>query len=178
MAKHNNKLFFWLSLIFGFVMGVVMILFFGSGSAHAQTNQRVTPTNPCALYASLQNSPSNKVVKVQVLGSQNGVVGVMVLGLPRKVNATLNGMDISRLKSDSRQIVCGAKAVGELSSYDLRSTNMDAGYFQIQADHLSDGQSVTISNRQLKLRLSLLDQELPHQTTPCVQQHFNYDNSD
>ena len=42
MAKHNNKLFFWLSLIFGFVMGVVMILFFGSGSAHAQTNQRVT----------------------------------------------------------------------------------------------------------------------------------------
>ena len=27
MAKHNNKLFFWLSLIFGFVMGVVIILF-------------------------------------------------------------------------------------------------------------------------------------------------------
>lgn len=124
------------------LMALLAVTFFSS--AYGQALQRTYPTNLCALYASLKNDASNKVVKVEVLGNQNGVVGVMILGLPRRVNATLNGIDVSRLKSDSRQIVCGRVAIGELSSYDLRSSKMDAGYFQIQADTLQDGMSVSI----------------------------------
>ncbi len=100
--------------------------------------------DPCAMFYSLRKDRSYDVVKVQVLGVQNGVAGVMILGLPKRVNITLNGMDVSHLKSDSRPIQCGREQVGELSSYDLRSLNIDAGYFEVQAGNLSDALSVQI----------------------------------
>lgn len=115
-------------------------------SAYAHNSQRVNPTNPCSLYAQLKNGPTNKALKVQVLGNQNGIVGVMILGLPKRVNATLNGIDVANLTTDQRQIICGREAVGELRSYDLRTSRMDAGYFQIQADTLVDGMSVSINH--------------------------------
>ena len=100
--------------------------------------------DPCALFYSLKKDASYDVVKVQVLGVQNGVAGVMILGLPKRVNVSLNGMDVSRLKNDSRPIQCGSEQVGELSSYDLRSLGIDAGYFEVQSGSLSDGMSVQI----------------------------------
>lgn len=108
------------------------------------TAQRVTPTNPCALYAQLRKDASPDVVKVQILGVQNGVAGVMILGLARRVNVSLNGVDMRLNKVHSQQIVCGREAIGELSAYDLSATGMDAGYFQVQADTIVEGQSLVI----------------------------------
>ena len=84
------------------------------------------------------------MVKVQILGAHQGLVDVMILGLPKKVNATVNGMEVNRQKSKSEQIVCGKEAVGSLSSYDLRSLNIDAGYFQIYADGITVGKSLQL----------------------------------
>lgn len=100
--------------------------------------------DPCAMFYSLRKDRFYDVVKVQVLGVQHGVVGVMILGLPKRVNVTLNGMDVSHLKNDSRPVQCGREQVGELSSYDLRSLNIDSGFFEVQAGSLSDGMSVQI----------------------------------
>lgn len=99
--------------------------------------------NPCALYESLRTSPNPGVVKVQVLGAQQGIVGVMILGLPKKLNVSLNGIDVSHLTSDKQQIVCGRGAIGELRSYDLRALKISGGYFQVQADSCLDGMSVS-----------------------------------
>lgn len=101
-------------------------------------------TDPCSLYYALKKDGSNDVVKVQVLGVQNGVVGTMVLGNAKKVYATLNGIDVKKYKTDSTQIQCGREAVGELSSYDLRPMNIDAGYFELKAGPYVDGASLNL----------------------------------
>lgn len=100
--------------------------------------------NPCALYANLKTSPHPGVVKVQVLGNQNGIVGVMILGMPKRLNVTFNGMDVSKFNSHSQQIICGREVGGEMREYDLRSFKISGGYFQVQADRLIDGMSVTL----------------------------------
>lgn len=104
------------------------------------------PQNPCATYAALQKTPTDtSVVKVQLLGVQDGVVGVLILGLPKHVQATINGVDLRPYLSDTQQIQCNRKAVGELRSYDLRKLpNMDAGYFKIVADRISAGGSIML----------------------------------
>lgn len=114
--------------------------------AHAAPIQGSLPQNPCATFASLQKSPTDtSVVRVQVLGVQQGIVGVMILGLPKHIEATVNGIDVKTYLSDTRQIQCGRTVAGELRSYDLRKLpNMDAGYFQIRADHLSSGMSINL----------------------------------
>ena len=124
----------------------IVSLVVGSSMALAATlpNMASAVVDPCALFYSLKKDASYDVVKVQVLGVQNGVAGVMILGLPKRVNVSLNGMDVSRLKNDSRPIQCGSEQVGELSSYDLRSIGIDAGYFEVQSGSLSDGMSVQI----------------------------------
>ena len=100
--------------------------------------------NPCALFYQLQQGKSYTVVKVQVLGVKDGLVATMVLGLPRNVLVDFNGIDVSSRKVDSQQIICGREAVGELSSYDVSGLNMDAGFFQIRADHLKDSRSIQL----------------------------------
>ena len=100
--------------------------------------------NNCVLFYSLQKGSSFKVVKVDVLDAENGVVSVRILGLPNKVSVTLNGMDMGRQKVDSQQIKCGREVVGEISSYDLRSLNIDAGYFQVYAGGFTVGKSVSL----------------------------------
>lgn len=124
----------------------IVSLVLGSSMALAATlpTMASAAVDPCALFYSLKKDVSYDVVKVQVLGVQNGVAGVMILGLPKRVNVSLNGMDVSRLKNDSRPIQCGREQVGELSSYDLRSLGIDAGYFEVQSGSLSDGMSVQI----------------------------------
>lgn len=131
-------------------LGLILLwLYFASSiltQVQAAPVQGSLPQNPCATFAQLQKSRQDfSVVKVQVLGVQNGVVGVMILGLPKRVQATVNGIDVKQYLSDTTQIQCGRYAAGELRSYDLRSMpNMDAGYFQISADHLTSGRSVTL----------------------------------
>lgn len=98
--------------------------------------------NPCALFYSLRKNNSVDVVKVEVLGQENGLVGVMILGIPNKVNVTLNGLDVSRQKTHSQQIICGKEAIGEFRAYDVRSLNMDAGYFQVYAGGFTVGKSL------------------------------------
>lgn len=124
----------------------IVSLVLGSSMALAATlpTMASAAVDPCTLFYSLKKDASYDVVKVQVLGVQNGVAGVMILGLPKRVNVSLNGMDVSRLKNDSRPIQCGREQVGELSSYDLRSLGIDAGYFEVQSGSLSDGMSVQI----------------------------------
>lgn len=131
-------------------LGVILAwLYFAStliNAAHAAPVQGSIPQNPCATFAQLQKQRNDmSVVKVQVLGVQNGIVGVMILGLPRHVQATVNGIDVKQYLSDTQQIQCGCNAIGELRSYDLRNIpNMDAGYFQIQADRLTSGASINL----------------------------------
>lgn len=104
------------------------------------------PQNPCAAFYALQKTSTDfSVVKVQLLGVQNGVVGVMILGLPKHVQVSMNGIDLSKYLSDTTQIQCSRQAVGELRSYDLSNMpNMDAGYFQIKADSKSAGASISL----------------------------------
>lgn len=121
----------------------------GIGLLIASAPVQAAPTviqgqNPCALFYQLQKGKRYDVVKVQILGAHQGLVDVMILGLPKKVNATVNGMEVNRQKSKSEQIVCGKEAVGSLSSYDLRSLNIDAGYFQIYADGFTVGKSLQL----------------------------------
>ena len=129
----------------------------GIGLLSASAPVQAAPTviqgqNPCALFYQLQKGKRYElqkgkrydVVKVQILGAHQGLVDVMILGLPKKVNATVNGIEVNRQKSKSEQIVCGKEAVGSLSSYDLRSLNIDAGYFQIYADGFTVGTSLQL----------------------------------
>lgn len=104
----------------------------------------VNGQNPCVLFYQNQKGKRFDVVQVQILGARQGVVDVMILGLPKRVNATVNGIDVNRQRSASEQIVCGKEAVGSFSSYDLNSLNIDAGYFQIYADGFTVGKSLTL----------------------------------
>lgn len=110
--------------------------------AHAQTLN----INPCQIFIQKQKQPNNfEVNHVEILGDNGrGVVGVMILGLPKHVFATVNGIDVSNLKTDSTAVICSGQRVGELSSYDLRPLNIDAGYFQIKAGRFSDGRNVSM----------------------------------
>lgn len=100
--------------------------------------------NPCVLFYQNQKGKRFDVVQVEILGAQQGVVDVMILGLPKRVNASINGIDVNRQKSRSEQIVCGKEAVGSFSSYDLNSLNIDAGFFQIYADGFTVGKSLQL----------------------------------
>lgn len=125
------------------VLGVLMMAG-GSTAVSAGQIKGSLPQNPCALFYQLQKNRSFDVVKVQIINDQKGLVDVMILGLPRKVQVTLNGMDVSRQKADSRQIVCGREAVGEFARYDLSAADMDAGFFEIKAGQLGDSRSIQI----------------------------------
>ena len=134
------------------VTSAVAASLLGIGLLSASAPVQSAPTviqgqNPCALFYQLQKGKRYDVVKVQILGAHQGLVDVMILGLPKKVNATVNGMEVNRQKSKSEQIVCGKEAVGSLSSYDLRSLNIDAGYFQIYADGFTVGKSLNLRSQ-------------------------------
>ena len=58
----------------------------------AQAAQRGgMPRNDCATFYARQQGESYDVVAVDIVGVTQGVVGVRILGLPRKVIATVNG---------------------------------------------------------------------------------------
>ena len=66
----------------------------GIGLLSASAPVQAAPTviqgqNPCALFYQLQKGKRYDVVKVQILGAHQGLVDVMILGLPKKVNATV-----------------------------------------------------------------------------------------
>lgn len=108
----------------------------GGYSTHA-------PSNACALFYSKQQNKRYDVVQVSILGANQGKVEVMILGLPKKVSANVNGIDVSRNLAGTKQIQCGREAVGEYRLYDLsRLNNMEAGFFQVTADNLQDGKSL------------------------------------
>lgn len=136
------------TLRFALLGGVLtgMCLALAALPANAAPIQGALPQNPCATFAALQRTPTDtSVVRVQILGVQQGIVGVMILGLPKHLEATVNGIDVKSYLSDTRQIQCGRTVAGELRSYDLRKLpNMDAGYFQIKADKLSAGTSINL----------------------------------
>lgn len=116
-------------------------------SVHASVPLKgAIPQNPCATFKFLQKTPTDySVVKVDILGVQNGHVGVMILGLPKHVQATMNGIDAKPYLTDTQQIKCNRGVVGELRSYNLKAMpNMDAGYFQIKADRKSAGASISL----------------------------------
>ena len=109
----------------------------------AQAAQRGgMPRNDCATFYARQHGESYDVVAVDIVGVTQGVVGVRILGLPRKVIATVNGMVVKKM--DSRQIVCGREAVGEYALYDLKPFKIDAGYFEVRADGLKASSSVQL----------------------------------
>lgn len=133
------------------VMGVILAwmyfaLAFLQSVEAAGSSKGAIPQNPCAVYKSLQKTPMDtSVVKVQFLGVQNGRVGIMILGLPKHVQATMNGIDVKPYLEDTQQIICEHRAVGELRSYNLsQMQGMDAGYFQLKTDQKSVGASVNL----------------------------------
>lgn len=100
--------------------------------------------NPCARFYELQKGRLYDVVDVQILGVNHGVVDIMVLGLPKRINAAINGIDVNRQQISSKQIVCGREAIGNFISYDLNALNMDAGFFQVNADGVRTGASLQL----------------------------------
>lgn len=100
------------------------------------------PRNDCATFYARQQGTSYDVVAVDIVGVSQGVVGVRILGLPKQVRATVNGMVVKKL--DSQQIVCGREAVGEYALYDLKPLKLDAGYFEVSADGLKASRSVQV----------------------------------
>lgn len=100
------------------------------------------PRNDCATFYARQQGESYDVVAVDIVGVTQGVVGVRILGLPRTLRATINGMAVKKL--DSRQIVCGREAIGEYALYDLKPFKIDAGYFEVRADGLKASRSVQL----------------------------------
>lgn len=127
------------------VFAVLGSLFASPVHAANNTASVHAPNNPCALFSMKQKNKGYDVVDLSIVGNNQGKVEVMVLGLPKKVSANVNGIDVSRNLVSTKQIQCGREAVGEFRLYDLSSLkNMDSGFFQIKADSLQAGQSVNI----------------------------------
>lgn len=127
-------------------IGLVLSLMQNDAHANPVTTANVhTPQNPCALFYSKQKNKRFDVVDLSILRANQGRVEVMILGLPKKVSANINGIDVSRNVANVKQIQCGREAVGEFRLYDLsKLKNMDAGYFQINADNLQAGTSINL----------------------------------
>lgn len=102
--------------------------------------------NPCQIFIQNQKSPTDFAVShVEIISdSGQGDVAVMILGLPKKVFATFNGIDVSNLKTRSQGIKCSGRQIGEIAVYNLRSLNVDAGYFQVNAGRFGDGASINL----------------------------------
>lgn len=102
-------------------------------------------TDPCALFTYLQKNRSDMSVKhVRILGlNDRNIVGVMVLGLPRSMRITVNGIDITQYKTHSEQIICAQGAVGYLMSFDAGRVQADAAVIEVTADRVSASSSVT-----------------------------------
>lgn len=120
---------------------IALMLVLGLNST-AAAQRAGMPRNDCATFYARQQGNSYDVVLVEIVGVTQGVVGVRILGLPRKVVATLNGIPVKKL--DSRQIVCGREAVGEYALYDLKPLKLDAGVFEVRADGLKASRSVSV----------------------------------
>lgn len=131
----------------GVVVGLVTVLL--SMAGEMGTSAQAAPAmpqaqNPCAKFYELQKGRLYDVVDVQILGVKQGVVDIMVLGLPKRINATINGIDVNRQQIGSKQIVCGREAIGNYISYDLNALKMDAGFFQVNADGVRAGKALQL----------------------------------
>lgn len=105
------------------------------------------PQTYCAQYANLKNSKRAEAVKAQILGVEGQVVPVLILGTPKHLKVTANGIDLKKYKTGEKALVCGAQRAGFTAYYDLSSLRMDAAVIEVKADDVKAKAKVTLSYR-------------------------------
>ncbi len=99
--------------------------------------------NPCDVYDTLKNPLRAEIVDLRILKPKGYAVGIMIIGTPKNLRVTANGIDISSKKTKTEEIICSNHRAGETAWYDLKDLKADAVYIEVSSGSIKRGASIT-----------------------------------
>lgn len=91
-------------------------------------------TDPCKVYDSLKGS--NEQLLQLACSAHGSQVDVLVLGTPKYLLPTFNGINVRKNVEKIDSIICHNKRAGEIRHYNLSGLNIESGVFTIQSGKL------------------------------------------
>lgn len=97
-------------------------------------SQSFASSNVCNIYVQ-EKSLNQNFVYVNIASAQNNVIALLVLGYPKFLNVSVNGIDVKNTLLGSDDIICNGHLSGEIRYYDMKKVNVDAGVFEVRASN-------------------------------------------
>lgn len=91
----------------------------------------------CALYATRKEDKRNQALAVYYLGEKAGYAAVIVLGTPRQLQVSLNGISLTQYFIGAQELQCNHTRIGEMRLYNLQALPYHGALLQLQADGIN-----------------------------------------
>ena len=82
-----------------------------------------------------EKSLNKNFVYVNLAKDKDNVIALLVLGYPKFLNVSVNGIDVKNTQIGTDDVICNGHLAGEIRYYDMHKVNVDAGVFEVSTSN-------------------------------------------
>lgn len=97
----------------------------------------------CDTYDRLKSPQSASILDLRILKPQGTKIGLLILGTPKDLRITANGISLKPYKVKSEEVICSRVRAGEIAWYDLKALKLDAAFIEAQSGTVKTQAQIT-----------------------------------